>query len=281
MKNTYVAKNMFFVRKGKIMGRSIVITSGKGGVGKTTATVNIGAALAQSGKNVLLMDADLGLRNLDLMLGVENRIVYDVVDVLEGRCRVRQAIVKNKSNERLALLPASQTKNKDAIKSGQMQKLINELKSNYDFILIDCPAGIEKGFSNAVEGADEAIIVCTPEIASVRDADRVAGLLAGSEVDKVRLLVNRVKNELVRKHEMMSVTDVEEIMGITAIGAVPDDPMVVRAANLGEPLVNWMRSGASREYKKVAYKLLGLRETEPQSKNIRLMLRRLFGSDAG
>lgn len=263
------------------MGRSLVITSGKGGVGKTTATVNIGAALAQSGKNVLLMDADLGLRNLDLMLGVENRIVYDVVDVLEGRCRARQAIVKNKSNERLALLPASQTKNKDAIKTGQMQMLINELKSSYDFILIDCPAGIEKGFCNAVEGADEAIIVCTPEIASVRDADRVAGLLAGSEVDKVRLLVNRVKSDLVRRREMMSVEDVEEIMGLSAIGAVPDDPMVVRVANLGEPLVNWMRSPAGREYKQVAYKLMGVRSTESERVNIRGMIRRLFGADAG
>ncbi len=260
------------------MGKAIVITSGKGGVGKTTATVNIGAALAESGKSVLLLDADLGLRNLDLMLGVENRIVYDVVDVLQGRCRVRQAVVKNKKNERLALLPASQTKNKDAIKKGQMQMLISELRNSYDFILIDCPAGIEQGFNNAVEGAEEAIIVCTPEISSVRDADRVAGLLAGSEIDSVKLVVNRVRNDLVRKREMMSVQDVEEILGLNAIGAVPEDPLVVRAANLGEPLIYSLRSQAGLEYKRIAQKLMGLREPTPVKNGVGQFFERLFGN---
>ena len=260
------------------MGKAIVVTSGKGGVGKTTATVNIGAALAESGMSVLLMDADLGLRNLDLMLGVENRIVYDIVDVLEGRCRLRQAIVKNKRNERLALLPASQTKNKDAIKKGQMQMLIGEIRNSYDFILIDCPAGIEQGFNNAVEGAEEAIIVCTPEISSVRDADRVAGLLAGSEIDSVKLVVNRVRSELVRKREMMSVQDVEEILGLNAIGAVPEDPLVVRAANLGEPLIYSLRSPAGQEYKRIAQKLMGQREPNVPKSGVGWFFERLFGN---
>ena len=260
------------------MGKAIVITSGKGGVGKTTVTVNVGAALAKSGKNVLLIDADLGLRNLDLMLGVENRIVYDIVDVLEGRCRVRQAVVKNKRNERLALLPASQTKNKDAIKPGQLKMLISELRNSYDYILIDCPAGIEQGFSNAIEGAEEAIIVCTPEISSVRDADRVAGLLAVSEVDSVHLVVNRVKQELIRKREMMSVSDVEEILGISAIGAVPEDPAVVRAANLGEPLVYALHSHAGNEYLKIARKIMGVREIDNTKNSVSAWFDRLFGT---
>lgn len=259
------------------MGKTIVITSGKGGVGKTTVTVNVGAALAQNGKSVLLVDADLGLRNLDLMLGVENRIVYDVVDVLEGRCRVRQAIVKNKRNEKLALLPASQTQNKDAIRPGQLKLLLSELRNSYDYILIDCPAGIEQGFNNAIEGAEEAIIVCTPEIASVRDADRVAGLLAVSEVDSIRLVVNRVKQELVRKREMMSVADVEEILGISAIGAIPEDSAVVRAANLGEPLVYTAHSLASGEYFKIARKLMGVREADATKNSVSAWFERLFG----
>lgn len=263
-----------------VMGKAIVVTSGKGGVGKTTATVNIGAALAEQGKNVLLIDADLGLRNLDLMMGVENRIVYDVVDVLEGRCRLRQAVVRNKRNDRLALLPASQTRNKDALKEGQLKNLIQEVRDSYDFILIDCPAGIEQGFSNAVEGAEEAVLVCTPEIASVRDADRVAGLLAASEVDGVRLVVNRVRADLVRKREMMSVEDIEEILGLKAVGAVPEDPLVVRAANLGEPLIYSVRSAAGQEYRKIAQKLAGLREIPDRKHGMGAWVQKLLGVKA-
>lgn len=262
------------------MGKTIVITSGKGGVGKTTATVNIGAALAEMGKNVLLIDADLGLRNLDLMMGVENRIVYDVVDVLEGRCRLRQAVVRNKRNERLALLPASQTRNKNAIKEGQLKTLLAEIRDSYDFLLIDCPAGIEQGFNNAIEGAEEAVLICTPEIASVRDGDRVAGLLASSEVDKVQLVVNRIKPEMVRRREMMSVQDIEEILGLKAIGAVPEDSLVVRSANLGEPLIYSTRSIAGQEYKRIAQRLMGVRDISDKKSGMSTFMQKLFGIKA-
>ena len=266
-------------RTDRQMGKTLVVTSGKGGVGKTTVTVNVGAALAKEGMNVLLIDADLGLRNLDLMMGLENRIVYDIVDVLEGRCRLRQAVVRSRQEERLAMLPASQTRNKNALEKGQMKALIEEIQDSYDYVLTDCPAGIEQGFCNAVEGAQEALLVCTPEVASVRDADRVAGLLAVSETDKVHLIVNRVRADMVRRHEMMSVQDVEEILGLHALGAVPEDPLVVRAANLGEPLAYAVRSAAGEEYRKIARRLMGQREPESGG-GIGAFMQRIFGIEA-
>ena len=266
-------------RTDRQMGKTLVVTSGKGGVGKTTVTVNVGAALAKEGMNVLLIDADLGLRNLDLMMGLENRIVYDIVDVLEGRCRLRQAVVRSRQEERLAMLPASQTRNKNALEKGQMKALIEEIQDSYDYVLTDCPAGIEQGFCNAVEGAQEALLVCTPEVASVRDADRVAGLLAVSETDKVHLIVNRVRADMVRRHEMMSVQDVEEILGLHALGAVPEDPLVVRAANLGEPLAYAVRSAAGEEYRKIARRLMGQREPESGG-GIGAFMQRIFGLKA-
>lgn len=266
-------------RTDRQMGKTLVVTSGKGGVGKTTVTVNVGAALAKEGMNVLLIDADLGLRNLDLMMGLENRIVYDIVDVLEGRCRLRQAVVRSRQEERLAMLPASQTRNKNALEKGQMKALIEEIQDSYDYVLTDCPAGIEQGFCNAVEGAQEALLVCTPEVASVRDADRVAGLLAVSETDKVHLIVNRVRADMVRRHEMMSVQDVEEILGLHALGAVPEDPLVVRAANLGEPLAYAVRSAAGEEYRKIARRLMGQREPESGGR-IGAFMQRIFGIKA-
>ena len=266
-------------RTDRQMGKTLVVTSGKGGVGKTTVTVNVGAALAKEGMNVLLIDADLGLRNLDLMMGLENRIVYDIVDVLEGRCRLRQAVVRSRQEERLAMLPASQTRNKNALEKGQMKALIEEMQDSYDYVLTDCPAGIEQGFCNAVEGAQEALLVCTPEVASVRDADRVAGLLAVSETDKVHLIVNRVRADMVRRHEMMSVQDVEEILGLHALGAVPEDPLVVRAANLGEPLAYAVRSAAGEEYRKIARRLMGQREPESGG-GIGAFMQRIFGIKA-
>ncbi len=266
-------------RTDRQMGKTLVVTSGKGGVGKTTVTVNVGAALAKEGMNVLLIDADLGLRNLDLMMGLENRIVYDIVDVLEGRCRLRQAVVRSRQEERLAMLPASQTRNKNALEKGQMKALIEEIQDSYDYVLTDCPAGIEQGFCNAVEGAQEALLVCTPEVASVRDADRVAGLLAVSETDKVHLIVNRVRADMVRRHEMMSVQDVEEILGLHALGAVPEDPFVVRAANLGEPLAYAVRSAAGEEYRKIARRLMGQREPESGG-GIGAFMQRIFGIKA-
>lgn len=266
-------------RTDRQMGKTLVVTSGKGGVGKTTVTVNVGAALAKEGMNVLLIDADLGLRNLDLMMGLENRIVYDIVDVLAGRCRLRQAVVRSRQEERLAMLPASQTRNKNALEKGQMKALIEEIQDSYDYVLTDCPAGIEQGFCNAVEGAQEALLVCTPEVASVRDADRVAGLLAVSETDKVHLIVNRVRADMVRRHEMMSVQDVEEILGLHALGAVPEDPLVVRAANLGEPLAYAVRSAAGEEYRKIARRLMGQREPESGG-GIGAFMQRIFGIKA-
>jgi len=239
------------------MGRIIVVTSGKGGVGKTTTTANIGTALANTGKEVLLIDTDIGLRNLDVILGLENRIVFDIVDVVEGRCRLRQAIIKDKKNEKLSLLPASQTRDKSAVNEKQMCSLTNELRNMYDFILIDCPAGIEQGFRNAIAGADEAIIVCVPEVSSVRDADRIIGLMAISEVAKTSIVINRIRPELVRRGDMLSISDVEEILGIRTIGAILDDEFVVRAANLGEAIVNMTKSNAGKEYINIAKRLMG------------------------
>jgi septum site-determining protein MinD len=189
------------------MGEVIVITSGKGGVGKTTATANIGTALAVNGKKVVLVDADIGLRNLDVVMGLENRIVYDVVDVVEGVCRLRQALIKDKRYPDLFLLPAAQTKDKNAVSPAQMQELCERLKQEFDFVLIDCPAGIEQGFKNAIAGADKAIVVTTPEISAVRDADRIIGLLEASELGSPKLLVNRVRIDMVKKGDMMNTVD--------------------------------------------------------------------------
>ena len=239
------------------MGRVIVITSGKGGVGKTTACANIGCALAKQGKEVLLVDMDLGLRNLDTVLGLENRIVFDIVDVIENKCRIKQAIIRDKRCEHLSFMPASQTRDKNAVNEEQMCDLMREVKCQYDFVLIDCPAGIEQGFKNAVAGADEALVVCTPEVSSVRDADRVIGLMASREIARVSLIVNRIKSDLVRSGDMLTVEDVEDILGQKAIGTVFDDTSIVRATNLGEAAVNIPSSKAGKEYMRIARRLTG------------------------
>jgi septum site-determining protein MinD len=219
------------------MGRIIVVTSGKGGVGKTTTTANLGMALAKTGRQIALMDADFGLRNLDLLLGLENRIVYTAIDVLTGSCRLEQALVKDKRLPQLALLPAAQNRNKDAINSDQMRQLAQALAKRYDYVLIDCPAGIEGGFQNAIAGAQEALIVTTPEIAAVRDADRVVGLLEANRINQVSLIVNRLRPAMVQANDMMSVQDVQEILSVPLIGVVPDDERVIVSTNRGEPLV--------------------------------------------
>lgn len=218
--------------------RIIVITSGKGGVGKTTATANIGMSIARLGYKVALIDADIGLRNLDLLLGLENRILYTAMDILEGQCRLDQALVRDKRWKNLSLLAISKNRQKYNVTQKNMQNLVKSLSSlGYQFILLDCPAGIDVGFINAICPADEAIIVTTPEITAIRDGDRVAGLLEANGIYNVKLLVNRIRPDMIKNNDMMSVSDVQEMLGIPLLGAIPEDNQVLIATNRGEPLV--------------------------------------------
>ncbi|NES87171.1 MAG: septum site-determining protein MinD [Moorea sp. SIO2B7] len=219
------------------MSRIIVVTSGKGGVGKTTVTANLGAAIAQLGKKVALVDADFGLRNLDLLLGLENRVVYTAIEAIAGDCRLEQALVKDKRQSGLVLLPAAQNRNKESVTPTQMKQVVAALTKSYDYILVDSPAGIEMGFRNAIAAAKEAVIVTTPEITSVRDADRVVGLLEAYGVKRIRLIVNRLKPNMVQMNQMMSVEDVLEILAVPLIGIIPEDERVIVSGNRGEPLV--------------------------------------------
>ena len=236
--------------------RRIVLTSGKGGVGKTTTTANLGAALAKSGKRVVLVDADIGLRNLDLVLGVEKRIVFDLVEVVEGRCQLRQALIKDKRLENLSILPAAQTRDKTAISELQMAEVIQQLAALCDYVLIDCPAGIEHGFRNAIAGADEAIVVCTPEVSAIRDADRVIGKLQERGLP-VRLIINRIRPEMVRSGDMLGVDDVTEILSAELLGIVPDDEEVIDTTNRGEPIALIAESRLGAIYAKIARRLEG------------------------
>ena len=238
------------------MGEVIVVTSGKGGVGKTTTTANIGAGLSESGKKVVVIDTDLGLRNLDVVMGLENLIVYNLVDVIEGHCRMKQALIRDKRYENLYLLPSAQTKDKSAISPGQMKKLAAELKEEFDYILIDCPAGIEQGFQNAIAGADHAIVVTTPEVSAIRDADRIIGLLEKNGLRDNHLLINRIRMDMVKRGDMMSVEDVTEILSIPLIGAIPDDENVVIATNQGTPVIG-MHSTAAKAYLNICRRIIG------------------------
>ena len=239
-------------------GRVIVITSGKGGVGKTTTNANIGTALAKAGNKVVMIDTDLGLRNLDLLLSLENRIVYTIVDVVEKRCKLKQALVKDKKNPNLCLLAAAQTRDKTAVSEEQLKEICEQLQKDYDFILVDCPAGIEQGFQNAVAGASEAIVVTTPEMSAVRDADRIIGLLeAREEIDSYKLLINRVRPNLIKSNDMMSVEDVAEILSADLIGIIPEDTGIITSTNKGEPIVNDENSLAGRAYRNVAHRIMG------------------------
>lgn len=239
------------------MGEAIVITSGKGGVGKTTTTANIGAALALLGKKVCVIDADIGLRNLDLVMGLENRIVYDIVDVVTGVCKVKQALIRDKRFESLSLLPAAQTKDKNAVNPEQMKDLISDLKKTHDYVLVDCPAGIEQGFKNAIAGADRAIVVTTPEVSAVRDADRIIGLLEAAEISDPLLIVNRLRVDMVKRGEMMNVQDIVDILAIDLIGVVPDDEEVVMSTNRGEPAVLKSNSLSGMAFNNIARRITG------------------------
>ena len=239
------------------MGRVITITSGKGGVGKTTTTANLGTALAMQGGRVAVVDADIGLRNLDVVMGLENRIVYDLVDVVEGRARLRQALIKDKRLPELCLLPAAQTRDKDAVSPEQMVDLIGQLRSEFDYVLVDSPAGIEGGFRNAIAGADEVVIVTTPEVSAVRDADRIVGLVEAAEKGPASLIVNRLKPRLVERGEMLSVDDVLELLAINLLGIVPDDETIVTSTNRGEAAVYDQQSRAGKAFLNIARRLAG------------------------
>lgn len=238
------------------MGEVIVITSGKGGVGKTTTTANIGIGLSGLGQKVMVIDTDLGLRNLDVVMGLENRIVYNLVDVIAGSCRLKQALIKDKRFPELYLLPSAQTKDKSSVSPEQMKKLVDELREEYDFILLDCPAGIEQGFQNAIAGAERSIVVTTPEVSAIRDADRIIGLLEASGIKKNQLLINRLRVDMVRRGDMMSVEDVTEILAIDLLGVIPDDEQVVIATNQGEPVVG-ENCLAGRAYSNICRRLTG------------------------
>lgn len=240
------------------MGRVITITSGKGGVGKTTATANIAAALAAQGHKVAAIDGDIGLRNLDVVLGLENRIVFDLVDVAEGRCRVRQALIRDKRTPELFLLPASQTRDKDAIQPAQMVEVCDQLREEFEYIIVDSPAGIEGGFRVALAPADEVVIVTTPEVSAVRDADRVIGLVEAAEKGPARLVINRVKANMVRRGDMLGPDDVVEILAIDLLGMVPDDEAVVVSSNRGQPLVMDGVHPAGKAFSDIALRLSGV-----------------------
>jgi len=262
------------------MGEVIVITSGKGGVGKTTTTANLGTGLALQGKKTVLIDTDIGLRNLDVVMGLENRIVYDLVDVVEGTCRLKQALIKDKRFDGLFLLPAAQTRDKNAVSPEQMEKLCLELKEEYDYVLIDCPAGIEQGFKNAIAGADKAYVVTTPEISAVRDADRIIGLLEANDIRNPRLIVNRLRPDMVRRGDMMTIEDIIDVLAIELIGVIPDDENIIISTNRGEPAVADAKSVAGQSYRDITRRILG--ENVPHvdfvtQENILMKMKKLFG----
>lgn len=239
------------------LGTALVITSGKGGVGKTTTSANIGTGLAILGQSVVIIDADIGLRNLDVVMGLENRIVYDIVDVVEKNCRLKQALIKDKRYDKLYLLPAAQTKDKSAIAPDQMLELINELKKDHDFIIVDSPAGIEQGFQNSIAGADMAIIVTTPEISAVRDADRVIGILEAKGLHNPKVIINRIRPDMVKRGDMMSIDDIIDILAIDLLGTVPDDEAIVISTNKGEPVVIDEKAKSGKAYRNITQRLMG------------------------
>lgn len=264
------------------MGEVIVITSGKGGVGKTTTTANIGTGLALKNKSVVLIDADIGLRNLDVVMGLENRIVYDIVDVVEGRCRTKQALIKDKRYNGLFIIPAAQTRDKNAVSPEQMQKLTAELKKEFDYVLIDCPAGIEQGFKNAIAGADRAFVVTTPEVSAVRDADRIIGLLEANSIKDPLLIINRLRPSMVKKGDMMNIDDILDILAISLLGVVPDDETIIISTNKGEPAVADEKSKSGQAYRNITRRVLGEKVPimEMEAPGFMDRLKKLFGARA-
>ena len=238
------------------MSEVIVVTSGKGGVGKTTTVANIGTGLAALGKKVVLVDTDIGLRNLDVVLGLENRLVYNLVDVIEGNCRLKQALIRDKRYPELYLLPSAQTRDKTSVTPEQMKKLCDELKNQFDYIILDCPAGIEQGFKNAIAGADKALVVTTPEVSAIRDADRIIGLLEADNLRDIHLIINRLRMDMIRRGDMMSVEDVVDILAVPLIGTIPDDETVVIATNQGEPLAG-KSNICGQAYANICRRILG------------------------
>lgn len=239
------------------MSEVIVVTSGKGGVGKTTTTANLGVGFASRGNKVVLIDTDTGLRNLDLLLGLENRIMYDLIDVIEGRVPFKKALVRHKRHESLYLLPTSQTKDKSSVNPDQMKRLCEELIKDFDYVIIDCPAGIEQGFQTAIAAADTAIVVTIPEISAVRDADKIIGELCRAEKDKIKLVVNRIRPQMVKKGDMLTMDDIDEILSIDCVGQIPDDELVVTSTNRGEPVITNPVSKAGQAYKNIVGRLCG------------------------
>lgn len=239
------------------MGEVIVVTSGKGGVGKTTITANIGAALAAMGKRVVLVDGDTGLRNLDILMGLENRIVYNLVDVIDGRCRLKQALIRDKRYDNLFLLPTAQTKNKNDVEPEEMLDLINDLKKDFDYVIVDSPAGIERGFENSVIAAQKAIIVVNPELTSIRDSDRAIGILKEIGIKDCKLIVNRIDNDMVRNGEMLDVDDIINSLEIELLGIVPEDRAITVSTNKGQPIVLNEHSKVASTISEIAMRITG------------------------
>lgn len=235
----------------------ITVTSGKGGVGKTTAVANLANALAMDGKKVVCIDGDIGLRNLDVVMGLENRIVYDIVDVIEGRCKLKQAMIRDKHYPDMYLIPAAQTRDKNAVSPSDMVRICNDLRADADFVVIDSPAGIERGFRNAIAAADRVLVVTNPEVSAVRDADRVVGILEAEEKGNPRLIINRLNPALVKNNDMLSAEDVLDLLGIQLIGIVPEDESVIIGSNRGAPVVTDGKSRAGQAFRNIAKRLQG------------------------
>lgn len=250
-------------------GKTIVITSGKGGVGKTTTTANIGTGLAMRGHRVAVIDTDIGLRNLDVVMGLENRIVYDLVDAIEGRCKLPQALIRDKHSHELYLIPAPQTRDKNCINPEQLQGLCRQLEQEFDYVIIDCPAGIEQGFKNAIGPAQEAIVVTTPEVSAIRDADRVIGLLEAAELHNPRLIINRIRPGMVKRGDMLDKDDIVELLAVDILGLVPADDRLITATNQGVPVIHDKRAPSGLAFSRIAARIDGddVPLQEPEDKN--------------